>query len=87
MVRRNVIPGGTDANMNYLKDRIAWDDKISSIFRVILCDAQTSGGLLVATPEPSAAEIVKRLKESGVTSASVIGKIEQAGKYKIFIVP
>ncbi len=87
MVRRNVIPGGTDANMNYLKDRVAWDDKISSIFRVILCDAQTSGGLLVATPEPNAAEMVKRLKESGITSASVIGKIEKAGKYKIFIVP
>lgn len=87
MVRRNVIPGGTDANMNYLKGHIQWDDKVSSVFRVIFCDAQTSGGLLVATPEPNAAEMVKRLKESGVTSASVIGKIEQAGKYKIFIVP
>jgi len=87
MVRRDVIPGGTDANMDYLKDRIIWDDKVSSILRIILCDAQTSGGLLVATPEPNAAEMVKRLRESGITSASVIGKIEKAGKYKIFIVP
>ena len=86
MVRRDVIPGGTDANMDYLKDRIIWDDKVSSILRIILCDAQTSGGLLVATPELNAAAMVKRLKESGVTGASVIGKIEQAGKFKIFIV-
>jgi cysteine desulfurase NifS/selenium donor protein len=87
MVRRDVIPGGTDANMDYLKDRIIWDDKVSSILRIILCDAQTSGGLLVATPELNAAEMVKQLRKSGIDHATVIGKIEQWKSSKIFIAP
>lgn len=87
MVRRDVIPGGTDANMDYLKDRVIWDDKVSSILRIILCDAQTSGGLLVATPELNAPEMVKQLRKSGIDHATVIGKIEQGKSSKIFIAP
>ncbi|MCD6441352.1 MAG: selenide, water dikinase SelD [Candidatus Marinimicrobia bacterium] len=87
MVRRDVIPGGTDANMDYLKDRVIWDDKVSSILRIILCDAQTSGGLLIATPELNAAEMVKQLRKSGIDHATVIGKIEQWKSSKIFIAP
>jgi len=87
MVRRDVIPGGTDANMDYLKDRVIWDDKVSSILRIILCDAQTSGGLLIATPKLNAAEMVKQLRKSGIDHATVIGKIEQWKSSKIFIAP
>ncbi len=87
MVRRDVIPGGTDANMDYLKDRVIWDDKVGSILRIILCDAQTSGGLLVATPELNASEMVKQLRKSGIDHASIIGKIERREKLKIFIAP
>jgi selenide,water dikinase len=49
---------------------------------LILADAQTSGGLLLAVPPANAAALVARLREAGDVSAAVIGEMrdsQQAG--------
>ncbi len=85
MVRRNVIPGGTDANMEFLEGRVIWDDKVTNYLRIILSDAQTSGGLLVAVPESNADNIIRELEQSGIHPASRIGTFEESDRSKIFI--
>jgi len=45
---------------------------------VLLCDAQTSGGLLVSMPESHAEEFLLKLAESRVTGV-VIGKMLSKG--------
>ena len=45
--------------------------------RQALCDAQTSGGLLIAVSSEKADEMLSSLRESGVESAVVIGKIDE----------
>jgi selenide,water dikinase len=50
--------------------------------QLILADAQTSGGLLLAVPPANAAALVARLREAGDVSAAVIGEMrdsQQAG--------
>jgi selenide,water dikinase len=48
---------------------------------LLLCDAQTSGGLLVALPEEEGEAYAARCRELGATSAAVIGRVlEKAGK-------
>jgi len=86
MVRRNVIPGGTDANLEYLQDKIVWKKSTSRITRIVLSDAQTSGGLLVAIPEPDADQMVKELQQKGILNAARIGYFEKTEIPKIYVV-
>jgi selenophosphate synthase len=79
MAAAGVIPGGTLNNLEYAERFVLWDEKISYIKKVLLSDAQTSGGLLVCMPEGFASEFVKKLKDSGVEGV-VVGKILSNGK-------
>lgn len=49
----DVFPGGSRANRKWLEGlgALAWDDGVSESWRGILCDAQTSGGLLMCWPQ------------------------------------
>jgi cysteine desulfurase NifS/selenium donor protein len=80
-----LIPGGTKNNLNYLKSKTEWDDKISDIRKYILCDAQTSGGLLFAVSPEYKDQIIQDLHDAGISQASVIGRFTkyETGKIKI----
>ena len=45
------IAGGTRRNREWVEEWLAWDDAVPEWRRWLLCDAMTSGGLLVAAPE------------------------------------
>jgi selenide, water dikinase len=45
-----VIPGGTRRNRDWVEPVTTWDPSVAESYRWLLCDAMTSGGLLVATP-------------------------------------
>ena len=46
---------------------------LSNHCKTLLCDAQTSGGLLIAMKESDAKEYVKELEELSFGYASIIG--------------
>jgi selenium donor protein len=74
------VPGGTKRNLKDLGDAVDWGDT-DALTRVILTDAQTSGGLLIALPRAAAAALVDDLASSapeGAAPATVIGEV-QAG--------
>jgi cysteine desulfurase NifS/selenium donor protein len=78
MAAAGIIPGGTLNNLEYAEKFVTWDERISYIKKVLLCDAQTSGGLLVCMPESHADEFVQKLAENGVTGVK-IGKMVSEG--------
>ena len=70
-----IIPAGTSRNHEYLTDFVTWEDDIEYEEQMILCDAQTSGGLLISAPEERIAVLVDLLEDSGTLAAACIGKI------------
>ena len=44
------VPGGTRSNERFLATRVRWPEQLPAARQVLLCDAQTSGGLLMALP-------------------------------------
>ncbi|HZG95357.1 MAG TPA: selenide, water dikinase SelD [Mycobacteriales bacterium] len=48
------VSGGTRRNLEWVKPDVTWGDGIDEIERLLLADAQTSGGLLVAGEVPGA---------------------------------
>ncbi|MFP4047077.1 MAG: selenide, water dikinase SelD [Bacteroidales bacterium] len=81
----NTIPGGTYDNMAYLKDTLLWEEDIPEFKKLILCDAQTSGGLLIALPEKYKDTILNQFQHNGIEKATFIGKFIKKGEQKIRI--
>jgi selenide,water dikinase len=83
---QDVVPGGTRRNLSGLEGRLSWDPSISEPLRLVLGDAQTSGGLLIAVPETSADMLLAALIRRGV-QGKVIGWLHNAAPGTISIVP
>ncbi len=77
LIGRDCIPGGSSDNLKAANKIVDWG-KTSSIRRILLTDAQTSGGLLLCV-KPSRWEKVRNLlKRRRVPCAAVIGKVVSA---------
>jgi len=75
LARKDVIPEGSYNNYRYLADFVTWERTISHDVQMVLCDAQTSGGLLIAAPPQNALKLVKILQQKGVEDARIIGEV------------
>lgn len=74
LVEAGVVPSGTHNNHRYLRDEVAWDSLVSREAQLVLCDAQTSGGLLMAVPPERLDALLQSLVAAGIVAA-VIGEI------------
>lgn len=73
LAEAGLVPGGTKRNLRATAAVVRWDAALGEALRAVIGDAQTSGGLLVATPEGSA--LVAALERAGVEGAAVIGEV------------
>ena len=74
---RGVVPGGTRNNFDAFDSEVAWGSDITDEEKLILCDAQTSGGLLMAVPPASTQAVLDGLTQRGVMGA-IIGRVAAA---------
>jgi len=79
------VPGGTRSNLKYVSDKVTWPEGISDEEKLILADAQTSGGLLIAVPADSLNKLLKGLAARGVETSAVIGEITAGNAGKIMV--
>ena len=68
-----VVPGGTERNL-VSAERFTRFGAVDRTDRLLLADAQTSGGLLIAIPAPLVRATLQALEEEG-ESGAVIGRI------------
>lgn len=73
--------GGTLKNEKFVRPSVEVNSSVEEILYMLLCDAQTSGGLLISIEEKKGERLLKLLKERGINSAEIIGEvIPQQGK-------
>ncbi|TLT03095.1 selenide, water dikinase SelD [Aliarcobacter cibarius] len=70
-----VIPGGTKKNMKFCEDKVLYLKNLEEYYKALLCDAQTSGGLLISMNKDDAKEYIKELEELSFGYAKIIGEI------------
>ncbi|QFF97638.1 selenide, water dikinase SelD [Psychrobacillus glaciei] len=78
------VPGGTKNNFLHLADVVTYPKSLDQIDQWILCDAVTSGGLLISIANDEANELVKELQKKGV-DARIIGEVTEEYIGKIHI--
>jgi len=70
------LPGGTRRNRRAIEAYTAFDDDVDEVTRWLLSDAQTSGGLLIASPPDTLEALQAALTARGVPGAEIGRVIE-----------
>ena len=83
LIGDGIAPGGTHRNLRSAGPYVEWEKDISEDAKLLLCDAQTSGGLLISVPEQRANLLLEELDAAGVTGATIIGEVLAEGKSRI----
>ncbi|MDQ0200037.1 selenide,water dikinase [Neobacillus ginsengisoli] len=84
LARNGVVPGGSKSNHKWLSDDVSYEDILPEE-QLVLCDAITSGGLLVSLREEEATKYVDALQTSGLPHASIIGRVIEKKEKLIFV--
>jgi len=80
-----VVPGGTIKNKKYMEDKVLYMSNLSHYCKTLLCDAQTSGGLLIAMDKNDAKEYIKEIEDLSFGYASIIGEVIPKGLKDIIV--
>jgi selenide,water dikinase len=86
LAQRGNVPGGTRRNMRDLEGTVRFFPEAGEIPRILLSDAQTSGGLLIVSP-PEKTEGLLALLRQEAPWAAVIGRITEGSPGTVTIEP
>ena len=75
LLAEGIAPGGTHRNLESIADIVHWHPDIDDQTRILLADAQTSGGLLIAVAPAKLDALLAALTDAGVQTRAVIGEI------------
>jgi selenium donor protein len=84
LIARGCIPGGTRDNLKMADAIVDWGDTPQPQ-RILLADAQTSGGLLLCVAKTKLEKVLTVLRNARTPSAAVIGKIVRRRRNKSWI--
>ena len=85
LAEQHLFPGGSRANFAWLEKDVHYAKHLSDIDRLLLCDAVTSGGLLISLPKDEAKAYVKDLQEKQAIDAKIIGEVVEKEDYAIYV--
>ncbi len=86
LISRECIPGGTRDNLAHAGKFVKWNQGDVRL-KILLADAQTSGGLLLCVPPRHLPAVLKVLKRHRAPCAAVMGRIVRSSKPIIGIRP
>lgn len=75
LVRQGIVPGGSRRNLEFLQERLSPALGVSEEALLVLADAQTSGGLLIAVAPDEAERLKSELALRQVPAVAEIGGI------------
>ena len=84
LIKRDCIPGGSRQNLEDAAMFTRWG-RVAGADRVLLADAQTSGGLLLCVPPGKLSAVLQRLRAQRTTCAAVLGRIVRAARPRIHV--
>ena len=86
LLRAGVVSQGTENNLRLLRDEVRRHPAVAPEGRTLLCDAQTSGGLLIAVPAERAETLLATLA-AGAVAAADIGEVTEGAAGQIAVQP
>jgi selenide,water dikinase len=85
LAKEGLFPGGSVKNYEYAGTRVSFDPRVATETRMLMCDAQTSGGLLIAVAKKRSQRLCELLTKRGVRFASIIGQVVASRSRHLYI--
>ncbi|MFC5471094.1 selenide, water dikinase SelD [Cohnella suwonensis] len=85
LAENGFVPGGTKNNYKHVEADVSFPPSMEQVDRWILCDAVTSGGLLISVAPEKADELLEKLLKAGV-EAAMIGEVTEKNAGRITVV-
>jgi selenide,water dikinase len=86
LAAKGVAPGGSRKNLRSMTPRLEAAEDVSDEDLILMADAQTSGGLLVALPEDEAGRYVAACRGRGTPAAEIVGRVVARGERALRVV-
>ena len=86
LLRDGAISAGTQNNLRLLADQVAWHPSVPAEAKALLCDAQTSGGLLIAVA-PERTDTLLAALAAGHVDAALIGEMRAGSAGAVEVEP
>jgi selenide,water dikinase len=83
LAKAGVVPGGSKSNHKWLMDDVVYEGLLPEE-QIILCDAVTSGGLLVSLSEEESRVYIDKLQANGLAEAAIIGRVTEKKEKLIY---
>lgn len=80
-----LVPGGAHKNREFRERMVDFSPSLDNVFRDLLFDPQTSGGLLICVAQEAAEDLLAKLKEKAPDQAAIIGKVVANPKGRIWV--
>lgn len=84
-IKQGCVPGGSRENLRLAKEFTRFGAEVSDEVQILLADAQTSGGLLLAVKPTDLDEARDLLLEHGAQIAVEIGDLTEAGETAVVV--
>ena len=75
LLEQDIAPGGTHRNLDSLAGLVSWGPGVDDKMKLLLSDAQTSGGLLISVASLKRDELLDELASAGVETVALIGEV------------
>jgi len=69
------VPGGSRRNLSHLQPHLTWQNNFHENDQLLLADAQTSGGLLIAVKPEAKDALLTQLTQENTPVAAVVGRL------------
>ncbi len=75
LAAKDCVPGGSRSNVGFYGTHVTFADELPEELAILLFDAQTSGGLLIAVPPDNAQKLLDDLARSCPTTCATVGRV------------
>ena len=76
-LKDNIFTGASPKNFEFVKNKVFFRSNHTNRLKNLLCDPQTSGGLLIFTSKKNSKLALEYLHKNGFSKATIIGEVEE----------
>jgi len=85
LIEMGCIPGAAFRNLEFAEKDIQFDPALDYNHKMLVADAQTSGGMLISVPKEKANQMLTDLVNAGFPFAAVIGTVSEKMEKSVYI--
>ncbi|MCF8366697.1 MAG: selenide, water dikinase SelD [Bacteroidales bacterium] len=85
LIDMGVIPGAAFRNKEFAGDECDFDANVDYNHKILLFDAQTSGGLLMCVEKDKAADVIADLRQGGYLESAIVGRVSTPDKKPLMV--